>query len=525
MSKPLPNSTRLPLAGFKAVRSADPDQIVETTLVLRRASAISDEDVMKLGAQPISERKYLTREQLASHNAARPEDIAKIVQFAHENGLAVVAENPAARTVKLSGTVSALQKAFGVELKIYQDKTGTRTYRGRTQEIQLPDELSGIVESVHGLDDREQAQPHFRIAARPIKPRLGAQAASSGSFTPPQVAAAYDFPTDASGKNQTIALIELGGGYKTSELKKYFTKESANPKVSAVSVDGSTNRPTGNADGPDGEVDLDIEVAGSIASNSNIVVYFAPNTDKGFLDAVTAAVHDQKNHPTVVSISWGGPESTWTQQSMDAFNEVFKDAALLGVTVTVASGDNGSTDGVTDGQQHVDFPASSPFVLACGGSRLVASGSTISSETAWGGIANNGASGGGVSQHFPVPSYQTGIVPSNFAGRGVPDVAGDADPQTGYNVLVDGQSAVIGGTSAVAPLYAALTAILNEKMGTPCGFLNPLLYANSSICNDIKEGTNGAYNAGEGWDAVTGLGSINGSALAAKLSTTKTKAA
>jgi len=524
MSKPLSQSTRVPLAGFRAVRSADPDQIVETTLVLRRTSTLTDDEVLQLSSQPPSERKYFTQDELAAYGT-NPEDIAKVTEFAHEHGLAVVDQNPTGRTVKLSGTVKALQKAFGVDLKIYEDATGSRSYRGRTGEVHIPDELEGVVESVHGLDNRDQAKPHFRMSAHGVRPRVASEAAAQPrtsaptSFNPGQVAAAYGFPSGSTAKGQTIALIELGGGYPTADLKKYFKQQKANPKVSAVSVHGATNHPTGDPNGPDGEVELDIEVAGSIASNAHIVVYFAHNTDKGFLDAITAAIHDQKNRPSIISISWGGPESSWTQQSMDAFNEVFKDAAMLGVTVLVASGDNGSSDGVNDGTDHVDFPASSPFVLACGGTRLIANGSTISKETTWGGIAGNGASGGGVSQHFATPSYQTGILPTSFNGRGVPDVAGDADPQTGYNVLVDGVPAVIGGTSAVAPLYAALVAQINEKTGTKCGFLNPFLYSTPGICNDIVQGTNGTFNAASGWDATTGLGSIQGSALLGKLST------
>ena len=528
MSKPLSQSTRAPLAGFRAVRSADPDQIVETTLVLRRASKLTDEEVLQLSSQPPSERKYLTADQLSGYGA-QPGDIAKVVEFAHEHGLAVVDQNPAARTIKLSGTVTALQKAFGVDLKIYEDESGKRSYRGRTGQIHLPDQLEGVVESVHGLDNRDQAKPHFRMAAHAVQPKFTAHAAAqprtptATPFTPAQVAAAYDFPSGATGKGQTIALIELGGGYRTADLKKYFQQQKAHPTVSAVSVHGATNHPTGNPNGPDGEVDLDIEVAGAIASHAHIVVYFAHNTDKGFLDAITAALHDTKNRPSVISISWGGPESNWTQQSMDAFNEVFKDAAMLGVTVLVASGDDGSSDGVNDGNQHVDFPSSSPFVLACGGTRLIANGNSISQETTWGGIPDNGASGGGVSQHFPTPSYQTGAVPGSFQGRGVPDVAGDADPQTGYKVLVDGVPSVIGGTSAVAPLYAALIAQINEKTGARCGFLNPFLYSTPGVCNDIVQGTNGAFNAASGWDPTTGLGSIQGSSLLGKL-TTKAKA-
>jgi kumamolisin len=528
MSKPLPHSTRVPVPGFRAVRSADPDQTVETTLVLRRSSTVSDEDIMKLTAEPISERKYLTSEQLAKNHGASPADVEKVITFAHEHGLAVVEQNTAARIIKLSGTVTAMQKAFGVDLKIYQNEAATRSYRGRTGQIHLPEEIADVVQSVHGLDNRDQAKPHFRMTQPIVQPRLEAMAHASkklNSFTPKQVASAYGFPQGATGKNQTIALIELGGGYKTTDLNKYFQQLGVSPKVSAVAVDKATNHPTGNANGPDGEVVLDIEVSGAVASNANIVVYFAPNTDKGFLDAITAAIHDQKNTPSVVSISWGGPEANWTQQSLDSFNDAFKDAAMLGVTVLAASGDDGSTDGLTDGAQHVDFPASSPYVLACGGTQLISDGHTITSETTWGGIPNDGASGGGVSQHFPVPSYQTGILPNGFNGCGIPDVAGDADPQTGYQVLVDGVSTIIGGTSAVAPLYAGLVALINEAVGNRAGFLNPVLYSNPAVCNDIVKGTNGAYNAAKGWDATTGLGSIKGAELLAKFTTKKGKAA
>jgi kumamolisin len=528
MSKPLPHSARVPVRGYRVVRSADPDQIIETTLVLRRVSQISDEDVIKMSLEPLSKRKYLTNDELAKRYGASPSDVDKVIEFANANGLAMVAQNLAARTVKLSGTVTAVQKAFGVDLKIYQNAAGTHSYCGRVGVVHVPDPLANVVLSVHGLDNREQAKAHFRMAPQTVPPRLKPTAHAAEkltAFTPRQVATAYDFPPDATGKNQTIALIELGGGYKTADLDKYFQQFGANPKVSAASVDGGTNQPTGNGDGPDGEVVLDIEVSGSVASGASIVVYFANNTDKGFLDAVTQAIHDQTNNPSVVSISWGGPESNWTQQSMDSFNDAFKDASMLGVTVLVASGDDGSTDGLTDGAQHVDFPSSSPFVLACGGTQLVANGSTITDEITWGGTKDDGASGGGVSQHFPIPSYQNGILPKDFNGRGVPDVAGDADPQTGYQVLVDGMSAVIGGTSAVAPLYAGLVALLNESIGNRVGFLNPTLYSNASVCHDVVKGTNGAYNASSGWDATTGLGSINGTDLLAAFKKTKVKVA
>jgi kumamolisin len=256
-------------------------------------------------------------------------------------------------------------------------------------------------------------------------------------------------------------------------------------------------------------------------------MYFTPNTDQGFLDALTTAVHDTKLQPAVVSISWGGPESSWTQQALNAFNSACEDASTIGVTILAASGDDGSSDGVSSGTPTVDFPASSPFVLACGGTKLTLSGTTISSEQAWNELSSNeGATGGGVSEFFALPTYQqsAGVpkAPNGFVGRGVPDVAGDADPESGYNVLVDGQQTVIGGTSAVAPLWAGLLARINQSLGKNVGYLNPLLYTSNveSTLHDITSGSNGAYSAGPRWDACTGLGTPDGAALLAALGST-----
>jgi len=220
------------------------------------------------------------------------------------------------------------------------------------------------------------------------------------------------------------------------------------PDVIAVLVDGAKNSPS-NANSADGEVLLDIEVVGAVAPRAKIVVYFATNTSQGFQDALTTAIHDTMHHTSVISISWGGAESTWTAQAMTAFDSAAQDAAALGVTICATSGDDGSSDGVDDGKNHVDFPASSPHILACGGTNLQSSGGQISSETAWNDGAQGGAGGGGYSNQFALPSYQSiaGIKPFGAGGRGVPDVCADADPETGYQVLVDGESLVIGGTA------------------------------------------------------------------------------
>jgi kumamolisin len=316
-----------------------------------------------------------------------------------------------------------------------------------------------------------------------------------------------------------------------ADLTTYFSALGINPgpKVTVVSVDHGKNHPTGDPNGPDGEVMLDIEVVGAIAPQANIAVYFAPNTDAGFLDAITTAIHDKTNNPSVISISWGGPESSWTEQSMTAFDSAFQSAAVMGITVCVASGDNGSSDGVSDGGDHVDFPASSPNVLACGGTSLRGSGTTITSETVWNDGAQGGASGGGVSTFFPLPAWQDGLHTTRTSGgtapltmRGVPDVSGDADPETGYQVRIDGTNTVIGGTSAVAPLWAGLIARINAAKGSRVGLINPTLYGTPTTLRDITQGNNGDFAASQGWDACTGLGSPNGDQIAAVLESAAT---
>jgi kumamolisin len=261
-----------------------------------------------------------------------------------------------------------------------------------------------------------------------------------------------------------------------------------------------------------------------VAPAATIAVYFAPNTDAGFIDAVTSAIHDTTNKPSVISISWGSAESTWTAQAMTALDDAFQAAASMGVTVCVASGDNGSNDNVGGSTDHVDFPASSPFALGCGGTSLRASKNVISSEVVWNDGSSGGATGGGVSDFFPAVPWQAGISVELSSGkssplknRGVPDVAGDADPETGYAVRIDGTDTVIGGTSAVAPLWAGLIARINQSAGSPLGYLNPTLYKNQQALRDITLGNNGDFAAAAGWDGCTGLGSPNGKLLLSAL--------
>ncbi len=512
----LPGSERKPMQGAKKSGVTNPKESMQVTVVLReRASRGNQPSVAEL----VASGRRVSRDQYAARYGADPKDVKAVQAFARTNKLTVSEVNLPSRTVILTGSSSAFAKAFQVQLDKYQYKGGE--YRGRTGAVNIPTELSDVIVGVHGLDNRPQVKPHFRIAAN-VSAR--AAAAASASYTALQVAKAYNFPTGVNGKGQTIAIIELGGGYKTADLTAYFKslKISPKPSVTAVSVDKAKNKPTGDINGPDTEVLLDIEVAGAVAPGAKIAVYFAPNTDAGFLDAINKAATDKTRKPSVISISWGGPENSWTAQSLQNYNTALQAAAAVGVTVCVASGDDGSTDGSTDGSDQVDFPASSPYSLACGGTTLNISGGGIGSEVVWNDLPNNGATGGGVSATFALPSWQSKAkVPKSAttgkAGRGVPDVAGDADPQTGYQVRVDGQTFVVGGTSAVAPLWAGLVALLNQSLGTPVGYLNPNLYQTVALAagtfNDITSGNNGDYNAGKGWDACSGWGSPNGAGI------------
>jgi kumamolisin len=517
----LAGSRREPPAGLRSAGPVNPAERIEVTIVTRRTSA--------LPRTPAGVPDRLTRDQLRGSygSSAADQDQVATVLAGLSPDLEVTSSDPGSRRMTVAGPAGALAAAFGTELSVgtSQSPSGALVaHRYRTGELEIPAELDGIIIAVLGLDNRPQAAPHYRFAAS------AAGAAAAVSYTPPQVASAYQFPAGTDGTGQTIGIIELGGGFGQSDLDTYFSGLGiATPSVTAVSVDGAANVAGQDPQGADGEVLLDIEVVGSVAPGAAQLVYFAPNTDQGFTDAVTNAVHAQPT-PVAVSISWGGPESSWTAQSMTALDEAIADGVALGVTVSVAAGDNGSGDGVTDGSPHVDFPASSPHALACGGTSLQADTATgaVTSETVWNDGSSGGSTGGGVSTQFPLPAWQANAgvpaAPGGTSGRGVPDVAGNADPETGYQILIDGQQTVIGGTSAVAPLWAALASRLAQSLGGSLGLVQTALYAGVAAgiaeagLRDITQGSNGAYSAGPGWDACTGLGVPEGSILLSRLS-------
>ncbi len=477
---PLPNSNHPEPHGCRHIGRTAPQRQITVTVILKRAQPL---DVAALARNPLS------REEYSARHGASEDAMSRVRAMAARHGLTLVNEEPAARRVWLRGTAQQLEQTFGVQLQDYEHTTAPvpgQHFHAFTGALSIPEPEASIIETVLGLDTRPIARPHLRWLREIVS--ADPQAVNS-SYTPPQVAQAYDYP-QGDGAGQCIALIELGGGYQDSDIQTYFTQLGLTPPtVITVPVDGGTNSP-GDPNGADGEVALDIQVAGAIAPGARIAVYFAPNTNQGFQDAISAAIHDTTNKPSVISISWGGPESTWDQASITSFDNTMQTAAAVGVTITVASGDSGSSDGVNDGANHVDFPASSPHVLACGGTNLTIANASRAAEIVWNDQPQGGATGGGVSSYFPLPDWQSNAgVPAagGQAGRGVPDVAGDAAPSTGYQILVDGQSAVVGGTSAGANFY------------------------------DIVTGSNGSFQAGQGWDACTGLGSPDGQKVAALL--------
>lgn len=543
----IPGSNKDPYLNARAISPAPSDERLEVTLRIRPKNTLPlAQDMLKLSNDPL---KQLTHEQFEETYGADAKDLALVRKFAQENNLNVVRESVPRRTVILAGTVKDMNRAFGVELKTYA--YGGGTYRGRTGSVQIPASLRSVIEGVFGLDNRPVAKRHSS------GPQLSANAARP--FTAAEIAKIYNFPQGFDGTGQTIGIIELGGGFRPSDLDTYFSGLGLpTPTVIPVSVDGGTNTPS-SANSDDAEVVLDIEVAGAAAPGAKFVVYFAPNdaTSSGFLDALTKAVHDTENNPSVISISWGGPESISTSNFQVEFDKALQAAAMLGITVCVAAGDNGAADmgpRVWDGQAHADFPSSSPFSLSCGGTSLLTTNGAISSESIWnqnqadlspqaGPDGSFGSGGGGVSGAFPVPDYQqpanvpVSLNPAGFKGRGVPDVTGDGDPDTGYNILVDGQQVQEGGTSAVAPLWAALIATINQKLKGRVGFVNPQLYSlsrSSGAFHDITVGNNRVsfqqfnnvgYDAGPGWDAASGLGSPDGTVLSSILKTGATASA
>jgi len=528
---PLPGSRRVPLAGSRAIGPANPDAVFDVTLKLRRRAQPPD--------SALTSSAPLTREELAAQYGATPGDIDAVTKAFAKFGLKPVETNAATRTVVLSGRTQDMEAAFDTKLFHYEHEQGD--FRGRVGEISVPNEVANIVEGVFGLDERRVALRRRRHPAeRVVTSRVTAAAAHipSSWYTPAQLAKHYKFP-EGDGSGQVIGILEFGGGFFPNDLQSFCQLTSTPvPTVKAVSVDGT---PTSAKDGAEGEVMLDVEVVAGVCPKATIVVYFAHWSERGWLNVLDAVMTDKQNNPGIISISWGAPEDTdiWTLAGIRQVEQSFKDAAMLGVTVCVAAGDDGSGDGYQDGHAHADFPACSEYVLAVGGTTITSK--TAPSDVVWfehnGVRPKGGSTGGGVSAVIPRPAWQSGIHiksvnPRAIVGRCIPDISANADWDVSpYLLVVDGGAEPNGGTSAATPLTASLVALLNAKLGKRLGYLTPKLYetvaggsqtVGQAGCTDVTTGNNttahaGGYSATAGYDAVSGWGTPNGLSLLAAL--------
>lgn len=515
-TRPIPGSAPKRILPPQIEGLPDPQEVVEVTLYLRRRATISKE--VTHGRRP-----HLTHEEFEKSHGAQNEALERVKAFAEEHGLKVVEASAAKRRVRLEGTVEALGRAFGVALVHLRHPEGL--FRGHEGEVQLPEELHDIVGSVLGLDNRPMAR---RNSASTADETIDPDHRPDGSFTAFEVAAAYDFPTDLDGSGQCVGIIELGGGYFEDEFETYFGYFDLRvPEVSSV----GPNRPGPRQDPSpyNLEVALDFEVVGSVAPKAKYVLYFGECTDMGFVNILKDAIHDSENSPSVLSVSWSMAETDWSKNAAEAMEETLEDAVALGITVCVSSGDHGSygsSEGIEEGEITPVIPASVPHALGCGGTRMTVNGKRYDSEVVWNQLDTDrkGASGGGVSSYFGLPDYQSEAdVPAvpeggenpGFNGRGIPDVAGHGDPRVGYLMYCSGEWSVHAGTSAVAPLWAGLIALLNQGLGQRLGFVTPKLYElmKSEEFHQITSGNNGHYKAQSGWNACTGLGTPIGSKL------------
>ncbi|GLY32615.1 S53 family peptidase [Kineosporia sp. NBRC 101731] len=494
----------------------EPEGRTRITLLLRRRAPLPDRLVQTAAV--------VTNEQLSKQFGADPADVALVSEIVQRAGLQVVEADAEARLVTVEGTLAGLTSVFGTELELFEGEDPFRPdpvrYRRRIGEMTLPAELDGIVLSVIGLGTQPIARPEFHVPDS--TPQI--------TYSPVELGRLYRFPPELDGTGRRLAVISLGGACRPQDLDDYFAALGlSTPDITHISIDGA---PTAPGDGPatrfDLEVTLDLQIAGALAPGATILNYVTHNNGQGILLALRAAIHASPS-PTVISLSWGSPEITYSGQLALAMHDLFEDAAALGITVCAASGDSGSSSGMPDGGSHVNYPASDPCVLACGGTSLIADPATgtIHSETTW----NTGASsatGGGVSGVFDLPPWQgTADVPprpdAQEHGRGVPDVAANADNQTGYRILLGGNEICVGGTSAATPLWAALVCRAAQSLDRPLGLLQPLIYQDLKAdtvtpgFRDVVLGDNGTYAARPGWDPNTGLGSPHGEELLAVL--------
>ncbi|MEU9043216.1 MULTISPECIES: protease pro-enzyme activation domain-containing protein [unclassified Kitasatospora] len=463
--------------------------------------------------------KYLTPEQFTARFGPTQADVAQVKTYLAAQGLTVSDVSANRQVVNAHGTAAQVSQAFGTHESSYVDPQLQRAFFANDAAASIPADLAGVVQGVSGLDNHAVRKNRL---ATPNAIAPNAATATPNGMAPAQYTGAYNLnKTGADGTGTTVALWEFDG-YSKTNLTTYDSQYGlTGPAVSTVSVDGA-NYDSKPGQGQ-GEVELDSEIVRGAAPKATQLVYEAPNSDQGEIDMANKIVAD--NRASVISISWGSCEPDTTAASMTAVDNAFKQAAAQGISIFSASGDDGSRDCTrsTSGStvKAVDFPASSPHQTGVGGTNLkVSSSNTYSSESAW------STAGGGVSTVFSKPSWQTGTGVSGTM-RTVPDVASNADPQSGFAIYTAGGWQVYGGTSAAAPLWSGYAAQFNQKAkaaGQPAlGEASPRLYtvANSSsagsVFHDVSTGSNQDFPAKAGYDQVTGWGSPVADALTTAL--------
>jgi kumamolisin len=484
--------------------------------------------------------KTMTRQEFAAQFAADDATVEKVTSELKKHGLVIEASSPETRSLRVSGTVAQMEEVFRAGLGIYFSPT-QGLFRGREGDLQIPKVLDGLVTGVFGLDQRRVAHRNLPIGERRLSHPV-----SVGDLN-----GHYDFPA-GDGAGQTVAIAEFGGAYFESDLQAYCAKQGvAEPTVTAVSVNGTPilsladlqqmpQNQQEEALNDSIEVNMDVQIVAGLCPGATIVVYFPSFDQKGWVDLLDDVVAGRPAGAVCVSVSWGMAEDdpNWSQGALMAINDALQAAANLGITVCVAAGDDGSGDQDTDGRAHVDFPGSSPYSLSVGGTMIVDSEEVVWWESPGQRTPKGGGStGGGVSVNFPRPAWQqaidiASINPGSISGRVVPDVAALAGPPL-YDLIFLGKDSPNGGTSAATPTWAALVARMAGAGQWQPSFLSPLLYegspgggtVGSTGCVDITSGNNksprpgGGYDAGAGFDAVSGWGVPNGAALMQALAT------
>ena len=509
------------------LQPTDGAQQLTVTILLRRNQAHTPAKTEEVLAKPSARP---TREVFAASHGAEPAEMEAVVNFAKQAGLQVVDADPARRSVIASGSADAVNKAFSLQLNDYQYAKGA--YRSHDGAVNLPASIANYVEAVVGLTNRNVVATHFPSPAVALL-SPGVDPPNTGNLTPAQVASLYNFPP-GDGSGQTIGIYEMQigntpAGYSTSDIQGTMAAlgNLPMPQITDVPVNGVQN--SGNSDG---ETGLDITVAGAIAPKATIAVYFVGAQIQDMLLALQMMILPKPGEPqpSIISISYGwGPDDpdtpTFSASEYAQFTSLFEDASTAKITVLISSGDSGAYS-ESSTQAQTNYPATDIWVTACGGTTIGNINGASFEEWVWN---DSGATGGGISARFAVPAYQDAAHLPNrnqtgTPGRGLPDIAGNASPYSGYLQVIGGQPPrPIGGTSAVAPLYAGLIARINGNLGAPVGYLNTSLYAlPASTFHDIVgapgpannsyHGVTG-YPAGPGWDACTGLGSIDGQAL------------